>query len=91
MRIWLLLNLLATGWVPVQRLWGLEEFHSQRGKKNVTYQLQTWQKYIVYYAIYGNTEFWGQEVLSHNDHGGHYADGIHSYQFQSCYAGTSYM
>ena len=35
--------------VPVQSLWGLKKFHSQRVKRNVTYQLKTWQKYTVYY------------------------------------------
>ena len=50
--------------VPVQSLWGLKEFHSERVKRNVTYQLQTWQiKYCLASKIYGNIVFWGHEVL----------------------------
>ena len=48
--------------VPVQSLWGLQELHSLRVKRNVTYQLQTWQS-IQSVKQYGNMMFWGHEIL----------------------------
>ena len=48
--------------VPVQILWGLKVFHNQQVKRNVTYQLQTWQS-IQSVKQYGNVMFWGHEIL----------------------------